>query len=72
MWPSTSGGSLIEPMVWITPSTAATMPSAGVPSARAWIGGHHALLLLMVGLELLVHQRFHLCTLLVPSVTMRR
>ena len=32
-WPSTAGGSVIEPMVWMTPSTAATMPSAGRPSA---------------------------------------
>ena len=30
------GGSLIEPMVLITPSTAATMPNAGVPSASDW------------------------------------
>ena len=42
-WPSTSGGSVIDPMVWITPSTAATMPSAGMASpmvvtaaATAW------------------------------------
>ncbi len=32
-WPSTAGGSVIEPMVWMTPSTAATMPSAGKASA---------------------------------------
>ena len=32
--PNTSGGSVIEPMVLMTPSTAATMPSAGRPSTR--------------------------------------
>jgi hypothetical protein len=30
--PSTSGGSAIEPMVTMIPSTAATMPKAGRPS----------------------------------------
>ena len=39
--PSTAGGWSIEAMVLITPSTAATMPSAGSASAMlciAWLG----------------------------------
>ncbi len=33
MPPNTAGGSVMAPMVLMTPSTAATMPSAGRPSA---------------------------------------
>ena len=36
MAPRTAGGSLMCDIVLITPSTAATMPSAGSPSASAW------------------------------------
>ena len=39
--PSNSGDWSSAPMAWMTPSTAATMPSAGRPSAtafKAWTG----------------------------------
>ena len=60
MPPSTSGGSVIAPMVLMTPSTAATMPSAGRPSAMDLqrIGADQRLV--MVLFELLFHRGFDL------------
>ena len=56
MPPSTSGGSVIAPMVLMTPSTAATMPSAGKPSAMVCsaIGADQRLVMML--LELLFHR----------------
>ena len=59
-------------MVWMTPSTAATMPSAGMPSATSVMADDDLMLLVVVGLELLVHQRFHLVQIVRAQVTMRR
>ena len=60
MPPRISGGSEIAPMVLITPSTAATMPSAGSASAMVCKRGRGVQRLVMVLFELLFHRRFDL------------
>jgi len=60
MPPSTSGGSLIAPMVLITPRTAATMPSAGqsVGHGLQRVGAHQGIVMMLF--QLLFHGGFDL------------
>ena len=59
-WPSTSGDWSSAPIALMTPSTAATMPSAG----KRLRDRHHRVigleLVVLDGLDLLVHQRLDL------------
>ena len=60
MPPSTAGGWPTEPMVLTTPSTAATMPKAGSAPARRCSAATAECGLVVVGLDLVVHQAFDL------------
>ena len=60
MPPSTAGGWPTEPIVLTTPSTAATMPNAGRPPARRCDRRDRRVRLVVVGLDLAVHQALDL------------